>query len=154
MKTLSIIFFLSFCFLFSSCSEEHFYEKSFSFKENKWSQDEKPSFVVEIQDTSVAYDFILTLRNTTNYEYSNIWLFLNTKTPDGQKAREPFELKITDPNGAWIGKKSGTIVENQLLFKRRKLPLSGKYYFTLEQGITKEVINELLDVSLVVEKAK
>jgi hypothetical protein len=79
---------------------------------------------------------------------------MNTKTPNGEKAREPFEIKITNPDGSWIGKKTGTIVENSLNFKRRKLPLKGKYTFILEQGITDSKINQVLDIGLVVTEAK
>jgi hypothetical protein len=55
---------------------------------------------------------------------------------------------MADPNGNWIGKKSGTIVEHQLIFKRRKVPFKGKYKFKLEQAITEKSIDEVLDISL------
>ena len=67
------------------------FEKSYSFKGNKWTQDVKPAFKVEIQDTSKAYDFTINFRVTTDYAYNNVWFYLNTKTPDGLTAREPFE---------------------------------------------------------------
>lgn len=140
--------------LLSSCTETYFYEKSYSFPKNEWKQEVKPKFVIDIQDTSVAYDFILTFRNTTDYAYSNVWLFLNTKTPDNSKGREPFEIKITNPDGTWIGTKTGTVIENQLFFKRRKLPKKGKYTFTLEQGVTQTVLKEVLDISLLVQKVE
>jgi hypothetical protein len=79
---------------------------------------------------------------------------MNTKTPNKETAREPFELKITNPDGSWIGKKTGTIVENSLNFKRRKLPSKGKYTFILEQGITASKIDQILDIGLVVTEAK
>lgn len=115
-------------------------------------QNVKPTFNVDIQDTSNAYNFIFTLRTTTEYKYSNLWIYLNTSTPDGQKVREPFEIKITNPDGTWIGKKTGTIVENTIYFRNKKMPRTGKYLFTLEQGITESLIDEVMDISLIVEK--
>lgn len=140
--------------LLASCGEQPLYEKSYSFKENKWTQNVKPAFKVDIQDTSQAYDFTITFRVTTDYAYNNMWFYLNTKTPDGQTAREPFEMKVTNPDGSWAGKKTGTVVETQLNFKRRKLPKKGAYYFSLEQGVTMESLNEVLDIGLSVDKAR
>ena len=154
MKQNRIVFVL-FCLVFLfSCESVPTYEKSFVFEKNEWKQDVKPSFIVDIKDPSKEYDFVLTLRTTTEYKYSNLWVYMNTKTPNGEKAREPFELKITNPDGSWIGKKTGTIVENSLNFKRRKLPLKGKYTFILEQGITESKIDQVLDIGLVVTEAK
>ena len=144
---------LSLAFLIS-CESAPTFEKSYVFENKEWKQDIKPSFTVDIKDASKDYDFVLTLRTTTEYKYSNLWVYMNTKTPNGEKAREPFELKITNPDGSWIGKKTGTIVENSLNFKRRKLPLKGKYTFILEQGITDSKINQVLDIGLVVTEAK
>ena len=144
---------LSLAFLIS-CESAPTFEKSYVFENKEWKQDIKPSFTVDIKDASKDYDFVLTLRTSTEYKYSNLWVYMNTKTPNGEKAREPFEIKITNPDGSWIGKKTGTIVENSLNFKRRKLPLKGKYTFILEQGITDSKIDQILDVGLVVEEAK
>ena len=144
---------LSLAFLIS-CESAPTFEKSYVFENKEWKQDIKPSFTVDIKDASKDYDFVLTLRTTTEYKYSNLWVYMNTKTPNGDKAREPFELKITNPDGSWIGKKTGTIVENSLNFKRRKLPMKGKYTFILEQGITESKIDQVLDIGLVVTEAK
>jgi gliding motility-associated lipoprotein GldH len=150
----SFIFILLVSLVFSACEKPPTFEKSYAFSKKQWNQQVKPTFTVAIMDTSKEYDFVLTIRTTTDYKYSNLWMYWNTKTPDGQKAREPFEVKIANSDGSWIGKKTGTIVENALYFKRRKMPLKGKYIFTLEQGITNSSIDEILDVSLLVQEVK
>ncbi len=134
--------------LFASCSTLPTYEKVYVFENNQWDQSVKPQFVVSIDDTTKTYNFTLTLRTTTDYAYSNLWVYLSTLTPDKQRSREPFEIKITDANGAWIGKKTGSIVEHSIHFTNRKLPAKGNYVFTLEQGITQSTINQVLDVGM------
>ena len=131
-----------------SCSEKPFYENVYSFDGNEWTQRVKPSFAVDIKDIEKEYNFIITLRTTTDYKYSNLWIYMNTITPDGTKAREPFQIQITNPDGSWAGIKTGTIVEHPLQFNKRKLPKKGKYTFTLEQGITESKIDEVLDIGL------
>jgi hypothetical protein len=46
------------------------------------------------------------------------------------------------------------VVETNLNFNRRKLPKKGNYYFTLEQGVTMNKLDEVLDVGLRVEETK
>lgn len=139
---------IAICF---SCGKTPYYEKSVSFKNKEWTRDIKPNFKVDIQDITKEYNFTLSLRTTTDYKYSNLWVFLKTEAPDGTSAREPFEILLANPDGSWVGNKSGTIVETPLYFKKRKLPLKGTYKFTIEQGITNSEIDEVLDVSFIVE---
>ncbi len=145
MKLILLLIPLS-LFIFS-CGKTSLYNKSIQFENNEWKQKTRPTFVVYIPDTVNTYDFTLTIRTTTDYKFNNIWLFLNTKTPSNQEVREPYEIKTTFPNGAWVGKKTGTIVEHQLIFKRRKLPSKGKYTFMIEQGVTQKVLEDILDIS-------
>ncbi len=138
--------------LLTACQEQPFFQQSYSFKNNTWARKNSPSFKVDIKDTSKAYNFILTLRNATSYEYSNVWIYLNSKSPNKEFAREPFELKITDEKGRWLGKKTGSIVENRLVFRNRKLSKPGIYTFVFEQGITKKVLYNVLDLGLEIEE--
>lgn len=139
---------IAFCF---SCGKAPYFEKSISFNNKEWTRDLKPSFKVDIKDIEQEYDFTLSLRTTTDYAYSNLWIFLTTEAPDGTRAREPFEIILANPDGSWVGNKSGTIIETPLSFKKRKLPLKGTYKFTVEQGITNSEVNEVLDISFIVD---
>ena len=150
----NVLLLVTILFFFTSCEDRAYYQKSFGFKNNMWSQDVKPKFEVDFQDTTKLYDFVLTLRTTTDYKYSNLWIFLNSTPPVGESVREPYEIKTTFPDGSWVGKETGTIVEHQLVFKRRRLPFKGKYKFIVEQAITEKTIDELLDISLRVEEVK
>lgn len=137
--------------LLTACGETPLYTKSYSFKNNQWKQDVKPVFRVEIPDTTNYYNITITLRTTTDYAYSNLWFFLHSKAPKGQTGREPIQIEIANPDGAWIGEKSGTIVTTTASFKHRKFPQKGIYVFTFEQGITQEIADEVIDISYTVE---
>jgi gliding motility-associated lipoprotein GldH len=149
-KLLGIIFALG---VLTGCENVPTFEKSYVFDKSEWAQNVKPSFTVDIQDISKEYNFILTIRTTTEYKFSNLWMYMSTTTPKGDKAREPFELIIANQDGSWAGTKTGTVVETSLQFKKRKMPEKGKYTFVLEQGITQSNIDEILDVTLLVEEA-
>ena len=136
------------------CQDQPYYQSSFSFKNHTWSRLQKPTFKVEVKDTSVRYNFILTLRTSTTYAYNNLWLYFISKTPNKQYVREPYEVKISDKKGYWLGKKTGSIVENKLMFKDRKLPETGTYTFVLEQGVLQKVLYGVYDVGLEVQMNK
>ncbi|MCO5259966.1 MAG: gliding motility lipoprotein GldH [Crocinitomicaceae bacterium] len=136
-----------------SCSEKPFYEKVYSFKGNEWDLSQKPTFKVTIDDTTATYRFVLSLRTTSSYQYNNIWLFWHSQTPTKEKVREPFEIKIQNSDGTWIGKNSGTIIENQLTFADRKITVPGQYIFTIEQAVTVENLDNVLDLGLSIYKA-
>ncbi len=135
-----------------SCGDSPLFTDSVAFPNNTWTLENKPTFVVDIPDTTKFYTVDITLRTTTDYAYNNMWFFLHAKTPDGEKGREPIEVKIGNPDGSWIGEKSGTIVTTSVHFRHRKFPQKGKYEFTLEQGITEKEIHEVVDISYTVKE--
>lgn len=140
--------------MLSACSEAPLFDESVSFDNSEWSQDVKPKYSLEINDTDKEYNFTLSLRTTTDYKYSNLWVFMKTVTPEGIVSRVPYQFRITNEDGSWIGNKTGTIVETPMSFPKRKLPQKGKYTFIIEQGITEKSIKEVLDLTLRVEESK
>lgn len=152
-KTKLKILFAFALLLFASCSNDTLYDRSFAFDNHEWSQGYFPKFSVNIQDTSATYDVDFTLRTTTDYPFSNIWMNVSMIFPDGTKLRRPYELKITDQKG-WLGEKSGTLVSNTLSFSNTKLPLKGAYTFVLEQATPETSVTEILDIGLRVAKSE
>lgn len=140
--------------LLFSCGEQPFYEKVVAFDDREWKLDVKPKYSFVIKDVSKEYDFTLSLRTSTDYQYSNVWIFMKTITPDGTVAREPFEIVITNDDGSWVGEKSGSVVTTPLSFRKRKLPKAGKYTFIIEQGITQSKVDEVLDLAFRVDESK
>lgn len=148
MSKFIVISLFSSALLFTACSDNNvLYTKAYTFKNNTWEQDVKPVFKVEIKDTSLYYTMNVTIRITTDYLNSNLWFFMHSKAPNGETGREPYEVKVANPDGSWSGKTTGTIVENTVSFKHRKFPQKGIYYFTFEQGITEKTITNIMDIS-------
>ena len=100
------------------------------------------------------YDFIFSIRTTTDYKYNNIWVYLYSKPPKGKRSKEAIDIKITNPDGSRKGKKSGSIVENIFKFSKRKLPQIGKYNFQLELATQEGDLKEVLDATLKIPNQK
>ena len=153
MKITSSIL-LCLVFLIFSCSDSPYYIKSHKFKNNTWRLKDKPSFTVDIKDTNQLYDFIFSIRTTTDYKYNNIWVYLYSNPPKGKQSKEAFEIKTTHSDGRWKGIKSGSIVENIFKFSKRKLPQIGKYNFVLELATQEGDLKEVLDATLKIPNKK
>jgi len=144
--------------IFCSCTDDALYMKTHTFEDNQWNKNEKPIFKVNFPGDELIYDVIFTLRSTTNYKYDNIWLYITTTGPECTKegnkksvlGKVPVEIKMAKPNGEWIGEKTGTYVETQLLFRERKF-CKGEYTFTIEQGVTMDVMPEVSDITIEVK---
>ena len=118
-----ILLLIPFSLLIFSCGKTSLYNKSIQFENNEWKQKTRPTFVVYIPDTVNTYDFTLTIRTTTDYKFNNIWLFLNTKTPSNQEVREPYEIKTTFPNGAWVGKKNRNYCRTSTHLQKKEITI-------------------------------
>lgn len=114
----------------------------------------------EIDDTLSSYHFFITLRNTADYPYSNLYLFLNTKFPNGRVARDTVECILADRAGRWLGSGNGFIVDhevisNQVMYQyNKKFPLKGTYAISLEHAMRTDTLREIIDIGVRVEKAK
>lgn len=141
--------------LLSSCGSSPYFEENKTMENHTWNYNDPAVFEVEIDDTVSAFDFFLNLRVTKSYEFSNIYVFFTTNLPDGHQTRDTVESVLAGPDGTWLGKVSGGLVENKILFKHNKrFPMAGKYTFTIEQAMRGEELNEVADVGLRLEKLK
>ena len=138
-----------------SCSDSPSNIKAREFSNETWKAKEKINFDVNIPDTISRHDITFYVRTTTDYKYSNLWMYLHTTDPSGKKNKRPIEIKTTNKDGSWIGEKTGSIVEHKYdLLKNVKFYMKGKYIFSFEQASDKGDLKNVIDATLVVENSK
>ena len=136
-----------------SCEKDVLYEKRYSFNDHSWGGGESPAFGFRANDTSSAYNFVLTLRTTTDYPYSNLWVFMYTQNPNKTVHKDTLNLPLAKPNGEWVGKNTGSIVENEYLIGfNKKFPAKGVYSVRFEQAVMEPNVDNVLDLSFKVSK--
>lgn len=141
------------CLLFA-CSSDAVFNKTIVFANHTWTQKQFPSFKINIQDTSKTYDFVLNIRTTTDFAYSNLWMFFTIEGPLGKSKKFPFEIITAKPSGEWTGEKSGSMVSFSKLLMHDDFPKIGTYTFRFEQATTQKKLNEVVDLTLDVFEAK
>lgn len=121
--------------------------------EAAWEVGNRASFDVNVDDTLGVYAFGLGLRHLENYRYSNLFVFLHTRMPNGNVTHDTIECTLATPEGRWIGKSSGSMrdrvvpLNDNLLF-----PMNGTYHFEIEQAMREPVLKGISDIGLYIEK--
>jgi gliding motility-associated lipoprotein GldH len=132
-----------------SCDKNSVYDHVINFPSAGWASDNAVEFDVPVNDTKRAYDMLIHLRNTGDYKYSNIWLFIETKSPNGNAIRDTFEIKLADDAGRWTGKGIGNVYELLVPYKQNILfPNRGIYQVRIWQAMRDETIDHLLNLGL------
>ena len=137
---------------FSACTSDSFNKRTV-IPEAEWRQENKIAFDVDINDTINGYVFGIGLRHMENYRYSNLFVFLHTRMPNGNLTHDTIECTLATPEGKWIGKSSGSMrdllvpLNENLLF-----PLKGTYHFEIEQAMREPTLKGISDIGLYIEK--
>jgi gliding motility-associated lipoprotein GldH len=143
------------CVCLSACDKSRIFEENVPIPDTGWDSSNVIRFNVDIQDPSTPANFYINVRNSDGYPYSNLFLFVKTKFPNGKQSNDTLECQLADENGKWIGKGIGDIYDNQIPFKRNvRFPLAGTYTFEIAQGMRSDKIPLIMDIGLRIEKAE
>ena len=155
---MKIFFSTKFLFLilfFSSCDSNRVFDENFSFDNANWDRYKTVSFKIEISDTISQNQFFINIRNTTDYKYSNLYLFIKTQLPDGNISKDTIECILADINGKWLGNGLGSLKENNILLKNNLVfPEKGTYIFEFEQAMRVEILQGIANIGIRIEKFK
>lgn len=155
MKTrlLGLIFIILPVLFLSSCEDSILTEQSASVDPLGWKIDDTLGFSYLVEDSLVPVDFILTARNETNYPYSNMFLFMDTRFPDGRMIRDTLELTLASTDGKWLGEGSGSLKFSSFLLKHNVLfPMNGTYRFIVKHGMRDEALKGIHDIGIKIQK--
>ena len=150
---LSIILILFFSL--TSCDPTRVYEKNEKIPDYNWDQNYALSFIVDIQDTTSYHTIYLNVRNAGYFRFSNLFVFINTRLPQGQIQRDTTECTLASPDGKWYGEGLGDIYDNRILFKSHvRFPQQGEYRFDLIQAMRVNPLPGIMDAGIRIEKEK
>jgi gliding motility-associated lipoprotein GldH len=152
-RTLLFFVFLLGIFLMISCDKKGIFESYNPIPGDKWHKDSLFTYTVPIKESSRYYNMYVNLRNSVDYQFSNIWLFMTIKSPKGEVLADTVEFMLADPSGKWFGDGYGKLRDNKLLYRRNVyFPVPGDYVFTIQHGMRTEKLEEIYDIGIRVEK--
>ena len=153
-RTIPLFFLVFVAFVtLQSCDSKRFFEENKRIDKNTWNNKEKVKFVVSINDIQSRYSFYINLRNSTDYPYSNIFLFLKTVFPEGDIARDTIQCQLADYSGKWTGSGITNLKFNRFLFQKGiRFPRKGQYIFEIEQAMRVTELKGISDIGIRLEK--
>lgn len=154
-KIFTRIFYLLPLLFLLGCVEGSMYEKNISVDPNGWAINDSVKFEVEINDTITPMNFLLTLRHNGEYQYSNIYFFVNTVYPTQDYSRDTIEILLAGKDGSWFGSGFGELKEVQIMLKDRVVfPMKGLYTFSFVQAMRDDPLPGIEDMGIRIEKAQ
>ncbi|MEI6575576.1 MAG: gliding motility lipoprotein GldH [Bacteroidota bacterium] len=152
-KSSGILLFFLFLFPLISCDRNAVLDNYQRIPDSQWKKDSPVKIETDLTDSKAVYDIYFQVRNTTDYEYSNLYLFVNTTLPDATKTRDTLECILAAPDGTWIGKGFGKIKESRWLMKKgMMIKKPGHYKFEIEQAMREDNLKGIADIGLKIEK--
>lgn len=158
-KNRSFIFFMMILFLIS-CNSNVEFTKYESLPNATWEANKEITFSFDIEDTILAKNLFINIRNNKDYSFSNLYVITELKFPNGNKIVDTLQYEMTNKSGEYLGKGFADIKENKLFYKEEKVfPLKGKYVFNIRHAMRKNgevniipFLEGLQDVGFSIEK--
>ncbi len=139
-------------FFIISCTSNIVYQETKNI-DNFWSQDSLAIFDVNITDTVSAYNIFIDLRNDNRYPYQNLWLFVNSVSPDSIVRTDTLETILASNEGEWFGRGFGSNYNLALFYMQEiRFPEIGTYQFSIQQGMRDEQLQGITGIGLRIEK--
>lgn len=150
---ISIFVALTIILVISSCNTNTVYNNNVTLPIEGWYKNNAVVFNIYINDSVNNHMFTLSIRNSINYRYSNLYLFLLTEFPNGNISKDTIECILANNEGKWLGKGWGDTKENKITLKSDlRFPLTGEYKFLVQQAMRVDTLFGINDIGLSVIK--
>ena len=137
--------------LFFACTPSTTISDFHSFSKTVWDKNEIARFTVSINDTTQHYDFYIQVRNNNQYPFSNLWLFLDVKMPDGTVRSDTINIVLADFYGRWLGAGISLYSFSHLYKQNIQFPDTGTYIFTIRQGMRSDILSGISEIGIRLE---
>lgn len=148
----SLLFGLLAMVLLSSCDSNRYFEQNIEIPQEQWPIDETKEFMVDINDTTSLYNFYLNVRNTNDYPFANLYVFIETTFPNAEVAIDTVELQLANLDGKWLGSGYGKYKYHHFILRRAiRFVENGTYTFRIDQGMRKDPLEGISDIGIRLE---
>jgi len=148
-----LVIFITTILIVTACNNEVFHNESVHIKNNEWKASDTLFYSFDSKDTLASYDFYFEIRNTTDYDMQNLYLFITALYPGNTFSRDTAECILAAPDGSWYGKGMGKHKDNRFLFRKGvRFRKPGNYVIAVNQAMRKDTLKGISDVGILIKK--
>lgn len=149
MKAKALWFFTLILSGLIACKDQPLIDSNEPLAKRQWFRENEPAFIVKVDNPAVAYDLFVNVRNSIDYQFSDIFLQVQQKMPDSSSTLYAIKIKMTNREGLWIGTGSGNLYSQQVRFLTNyHFPDTGNYVFKIKQNMRVNPIEGINDVGI------
>ena len=148
-KFVKYIFNLLVGVLFVACNSGVVYDNSLRVANPMWHADSVARFEIVIKDTTLDYQSGILIRNSGDYGYQNLWLFVTEIAPDSTIKHDTIQYFLADDYGRWLGSGIGSLYTN-IYYYEEDLHYSqeGVYIYEIRQGMREDELKGITNVGM------
>lgn len=136
-----------------ACNTNTLYDNSMRVGNPAWHADSIARFEVAIEDTTLDYQSGILIRNSGDYAYQNLWLFVTEIAPDSTITCDTIEYYLADNYGRWLGSGIGSLYTNIYYYKEDlHYSQEGVYTYEIRQGMREEELRGITNVGIQIMK--
>ncbi len=150
MRRSNIAMLLLVLYSLSACTVSDVSNRHNNIPSEGWHLDSIQSFAVDITQPQ-QYDVSVFVRHNTQYQYSNLWLFVEHQYNGRNLSTDTLNIALADPYGRWQGNGWGATyqVAYPLIHKQ---PLdTGTHVFNITQAMRDELLQGVINVGVSVK---
>ena len=137
----------------TACNNDVFHNESVHLNKDKWKAEDTLFYTFNSKDTLATYDFYFEIRNTTDYDMQNLYLFITAYYPGNTFSRDTAECILAAADGKWFGKGMGKHKDNRFLFRKGvRFRKPGNYIIAVNQAMRIDTLNGISDVGILIKK--
>ncbi len=152
IASVCIIFTLTFI---TACQTKQLYEQNTIYPNHNWSSKQVNEYAFTITDTSAVYNVFFVIRHHNAYHYKNIFIQLNTTSPDNTITKQSVDLNLADDAKGWLGVGMDDIYDQRIPVNTTPVHFKkGLYKFALSHTMREDPLENVLSTGIRVEKVK
>lgn len=113
-----------------------------------WSYQDTLAFEWEVADPGTPAGLAVSMRFNQDYTYNNLFLWLETTDPDGNKSSEKLEYQLMDASGKWFQDNSESPEIELTIRPVNLMPAEGTWKFRLVQFMQEDDLCGVLQVRI------
>lgn len=140
MKTRLVVFIIVLLPL-AACNRGVLFEQKHEIAQHTWHKDSIVVFEFQVDQPQQPVALVLEVTHDNSYLFSNLWFFIETRTPDGTRLRDTAEMVLSDDEGRWFGQKHVKTWTMSAAFRPVvTFPAPGSYTLSVQQAMRKDVL--------------